>query len=107
MSETANRPPQAAADPDSSATAPEPLRPAAPSKASQALAFAGIVIAGICGGLAGYAFGDLQCEQGCPLEASLWGAGGALLAAIGVGVVATLTLRATTEWHAGPPTKKS
>ncbi len=78
----------------------QPLRSAAPSKKAQVLAFSGIVVAGICGALAGYAFGDLQCQDGCPLQAALWSLGGALVAAIGVGVVATLTLRATNEWRA-------
>lgn len=77
----------------------EPLRPATPSKAAQTLAFLGIVVAGICGGLAGYAFGDLQCGGDCPLEAALWALGGALVAAVGVGIVATLVLRAMSEWH--------
>ena len=113
MSETSNRSQRtggepgggsAKAQPGSRPDPTQPLRSATPSKATQALAFAGIVVAGICGGLAGYAFGDLQCgEQGCPLEAALWGLGGALLAASGVGVVATLTLRAMTEWQAKPP----
>lgn len=77
----------------------EPLRPAAPSRKAQLLAFSGIVVAGICGALAGYAFGDLQCDEGCALQAALWALGGALVAAIGVGIVATLALRAMNEWN--------
>jgi len=87
------------ASPTQSSGHQDPLRPAAPSRKAQLLAFSGIVVAGICGALAGYAFGDLQCDEGCALQAALWALGGALVAAIGVGIVATLALRAMNEWN--------
>jgi hypothetical protein len=59
---------------------------------------AAIVIAGICGGLIGYAFVDLQCEGDCTVWAGLSGIIGAVLAATGVAIVAVLTLRAMDEW---------
>jgi hypothetical protein len=72
---------------------------AAPSRPVRALAFASIVIAGLCGGLIGYAFTDLQCTDGCSTLAG----GGALLGAIifaaGVAIVAVLVLRAMDEWQ--------
>lgn len=74
---------------------------AAPSRPVRALAFASIVIAGLCGGLIGYAFTDLQCTDGCSTLAG----GGALLGAIifagGVAIVAVLVLRAMDEWESG------
>ena len=60
---------------------------------------AAIVIAGICGGLIGYAFIDLQCEGSCTVWAGLSGLIGAVLAATGVAIVAVLTLRAMDEWE--------
>lgn len=75
-------------------------RPAAtPSGVSRWLAMAAIVIAGICGGLIGYAFVDLQCEGDCTVWAGLSGLVGAILAATGVAIVAVLTLRAMDEWE--------
>ena len=72
---------------------------AVPSRPVRALAFASIVIAGLCGGLIGYAFTDLQCTEGCSTLAG----GGALLGAIifaaGVAIVAVLVLRAMDEWQ--------
>jgi len=63
------------------------------------LAFASIVIAGACGGLIGYAFTDLQCENGCTTAAGFGGLIGALVGAVGVAIVAVLVLRAMDEWE--------
>ena len=60
---------------------------------------AAIVIAGVCGGLIGYAFVDLQCEGDCTVWAGLGGLVGAVFAAVGVAIVAVLTLRAMDEWE--------
>ena len=60
---------------------------------------AAIVIAGVCGGLIGYAFVDLQCEGDCTVWAGLSGLAGAVIAATGVAIVAVLTLRAMDEWE--------
>jgi hypothetical protein len=77
-----------------------PDRPAAtPSGPARWSALAAIVIAGICGGLIGYAFVDLQCEGNCTLWAGLGGLAGAVMAATGVAIVAVLTLRAMDEWE--------
>ena len=77
--------------------APEPLT-ADPPKAARLAAFGSILLGGILGGLVGYGVGDVMFRNGT------WAAVGALLGAItgavGVGVVANLTLRAMNEWNA-------
>ena len=58
-----------------------------------------IVVAGACGGLIGWAVVDLQCTGDCALLTGLGGLVGALIAAVGVAIVAVLTLRAMNEWQ--------
>ncbi len=72
---------------------------ALPSTGARVLAFASILIAGACGGLIGYAVVDLQCEGDCTTPAGIGGLTGAVIFAVGVGVVAVLALRAMTEWR--------
>lgn len=78
-------------------TAPEPLA-ADPPTAARVGAFVLILIGGALGGLVGYGVGDVMYGN------STWAAIGALIGgltgAIGVGVVANLTLRAMNEWQA-------
>ncbi len=62
------------------------------------LAFGAIIVAGVCGGLIGYAFTDLQCEGDCTTANGLSAIVGAAIAAGGVAVVAILALRAMGEW---------
>lgn len=70
---------------------------ALPSRSARALAFAAIVVGGICGGLIGYGFMDLSGSgsTGSALGALV----GSVLAASGVAVVAVLALRAMGEWR--------
>ena len=75
------------------------LRAAAPPPAVRGLAVGSIIIGGICGGLIGFAFTDLQCTDGCTGWAGASGVLGALIGAIGVAVVAILVLRAMDEWE--------
>lgn len=90
--------------------APDPqITSSLPSTMARALAFLAILVAGLCGGLIGYAIVDLQCTSGCGgTSAGLGALVGAVLAAGGVAVVAVLVLRAMAEWrtieHAGDPT---
>lgn len=63
------------------------------------LAFVAIVLGGLCGGLIGYGFTDLQCADGCTGLAGGAGLLGAVVGAGGVGVVAVLALRAMGEWR--------
>ena len=74
---------------------------AAPSSRARLVALLAIVFAGACGGLVGYAVTDLQCPGGCPTMAGVIGLGGAVTAALGVGIVAVLALRAMAEWRTG------
>ena len=64
------------------------------------LALGAIIIAGLCGGLIGFAVTDLQCDNGCSTLAGGVGAASALGAAGGVAIVAVLALRAMGEWEA-------
>lgn len=70
-----------------------------PSRGARALAFVAILVGGLCGGLIGYGFTDLQCEDGCTAVAGGVGLLGAVVGAVGVGVVAILALRAMGEWR--------
>jgi hypothetical protein len=83
-----------AAEPPADDYAPTML----PSAGARALAFAAILLAGLCGGLIGYAVIDLT--GGSTLVAGLVGLAGAVFAAVGVGIVAVLALRAMGEWRA-------
>ena len=72
---------------------------ALPSTAARWLAFAAIVLAGVCGALIGFSVADLQTEG----DATVWKGLGLLIggaaAAGGVAVVAVLVLRAMSEWR--------
>ena len=82
--------------PDDAAAEP---RSALPSVGARVVAFSAVLVAGLCGGLIGYAFTDLQCEGNCTIPAGLSGIVGAAVAAGGVAVVVVLALRAMGEWH--------
>ena len=69
-----------------------------PSKPSQALAFGSILLGGLCGGLIGFAFTDLQCSGSCTGASGISALIGAIVGAGGVGVVSILALRAMNEW---------
>jgi hypothetical protein len=84
--------------PESSDYAPTAL----PSTGARVLAFVAILVGGLCGGLIGYAFVDLQCTGDCGLLAGGAGLLGAVIGAVGVGIVAVLALRAMGEWRARP-----
>lgn len=73
---------------------------ALPSVRARAVAFAVIVVGGICGLLIGRALVSLQCSGPCSVEAGLGALAGAILGAGGVSVVAVLALRAMGDWQA-------
>lgn len=75
-----------------------PVDSALPPTTARALAVAAIVFAGICGGLIGWKVIDLQVTDAGFL-AGLGGLVGAVVFAGGVGVVASLVLRAMSEWN--------
>ena len=80
-------------------TEPTVVPSALPSGRARILAVLAIVVAGTCGALIGYSFADLQCDGSC----TGWKGGGlvagALIASVGVAIVAVLTLRAMDEWQ--------
>ena len=90
--------------PTSDDSEPDPASPpgvvsALPSTGARVLAFAAIVVAGLCGGMIGYAVAGLQCTGSCTLPQGLGALFGALVGAGGVAVVAVLVLRAMGEWR--------
>jgi hypothetical protein len=76
-----------------------PIESAVPPVGARVLAFVAILVAGACGGIIGSAIADLQCTGDCTVPTGLAGVVGAVLAALGVAVVAVLVLRAMGEWQ--------
>jgi len=58
-----------------------------------------ILIGGACGAMIGYSFADLQCTGDCTTWKGASLLIGAVVAAVGVAIVAVLTLRAMDEWQ--------
>lgn len=75
-----------------------PVESALPPTIARVLALVATVFAGVCGGLIGWKVVDLQVTDAGAL-AGLGGLVGAVGFAAGVGVVASLVLRAMTEWN--------
>lgn len=83
---------------------PTPERPgrsesALPSVGARIIAFLAIIVAGIAGGIIGYAFVDLQTTGDSAVPAGIGALIGAVIAAVGTAVVVILTLRAMGEWR--------
>ena len=72
---------------------------AVPPVGARVLAFVAIVVAGVCGGLIGYAIVHVQCHRACATPEGISAVVGAGIAAGGVSVVAVLVLRAMGEWR--------
>ncbi|HEY2813310.1 MAG TPA: CvpA family protein [Acidimicrobiales bacterium] len=89
-------------------TAPEPgprptpedpgVESSLPSTGARVLAFAAILLGGLCGGMIGYSVTDLECTGNCSANTALGGVVGAVMGALGVAVIAVLALRAMGEW---------
>ena len=77
-------------------------RSALPGRRARAVAMLAILLAGVCGGLIGYALVDVSCSGDCGWQLGVGTFVGAVASASGVAVVATLTLRAMHEWRAAP-----
>jgi hypothetical protein len=75
------------------------LETALPSVGARIIAFVAIVIAGIAGGIIGYAFVDLQTTGDAALATGIGALVGAVVTAGGTAVVVVLTLRAMGEWR--------
>lgn len=71
---------------------------ALPSPAARAAAFAAIILGGLAGGLIGYSLVRVQCAGECALGRGLGAFSGAVVAGLGMSVVAVLVLRAVGEW---------
>lgn len=84
-------------EPESLPVIPAPT--SLPPRSARGLAVLAIAIGGICGGLIGFAFTDLQCDDDCTVLAGLSGLAGAVIGAGGVAIVAVLALRAMDEWR--------
>ena len=74
-----------------------PLSALPPPKA-RAAAFLAILLGGLAGGLIGYTLVKLQCHGTCATQRGLGTLVGAIIAALGMSVVAVLVLRAVGEW---------
>ncbi|CAN5735732.1 hypothetical protein BH24ACT3_BH24ACT3_19170 [soil metagenome] len=85
--------------PDDRPTDTDPPPSALPSPGARALAFAAILVGGVCGWLIGYAVTDLQCTGSCTVQTGTGGVLGAVVGAAGVAVIAVLVLRAMGEWR--------
>ena len=72
---------------------------ALPSVEARAAAFVAILVGGGLGGLIGHSFVRLQCDGSCTVPNGLGMVVGTLVGALGVAVVAVLTLRAFGEWR--------
>lgn len=78
-----------------------PERPlsAIPPVTARAIAFTTILLAGLAGGLIGYALVDLQYSGDSTVPAGLGLLVGAVVSAGGLAIVAVLALRAMGEWR--------
>ncbi len=72
-----------------------------PSRWAFLLAFGGVVLAGILGGIIGYGIADVSSPS--DLSRLVGTFVGALIGAGGVGIVAVLVLRAMAEWRRQNP----
>lgn len=79
-----------------------PSQSALPGRRARAVAVLAILLAGVCGGLIGYAFVDVSCTGDCGWQLGVGALTGAVASASGTAVVASLTLRASHEWRSGP-----
>jgi predicted lipid-binding transport protein (Tim44 family) len=83
---------------------PSSQRPlsALPAPTARAAAFVAILLGGLIGGLIGYTLVDVQCEGACTGPRGAGAFFGAVACALGMSVVAVLTLRAIGEWRQLP-----
>jgi hypothetical protein len=73
--------------------------PTLPSPLARGIGFVAILLAGAAGGFIGYAITDLQCSGDCTVNTGIGGLVGAIIAAVGVGIVVQLALKAMHEWR--------
>lgn len=71
---------------------------ALPAPTARLAAFVAILLGGLAGGLIGYTLVKLQCHGTCAAQRGIGALVGAIIAALGMSVVAVLVLRALGEW---------
>ena len=71
---------------------------ALPAPTARLAAFVAILLGGLAGGLIGYTLVKLQCHGTCAAQRGIGALVGAVIAALGMSVVAVLVLRALGEW---------
>ena len=71
---------------------------ALPAPTARLAAFVAILLGGLAGGLIGYTLVKLQCHGTCAAQRGIGALVGAIVAALGMSVVAVLVLRALGEW---------
>ncbi len=71
---------------------------ALPAPTARVAAFVAILLGGLAGGLIGYTLVKLQCHGTCAAQRGIGALVGAVVAALGMSVVAVLVLRALGEW---------
>lgn len=81
------------------AAAPERPLSALPSPLARAVAFVGVLLGGLAGAVIGYSLVAIQCTGDCAVNKGLGLLAGAVIAALGMAVVAVLGLRAMGEWR--------
>ena len=74
-----------------------------PSRWAYLLAFGGVVLAGVLGGIIGYGIADVSSQS--DVSHVVGALIGVLIGAGGVGIVAVLVLRAMAEWRRHGPTR--
>lgn len=78
---------------------PERALSALPSVTARAVAFLGVLLGGLAGGLIGHSLVDIQCAGDCSTPTALGLVLGSVVAALGMAVVGVLALRAMGEWR--------
>ena len=73
---------------------------ALPSVAARVSAFVAIFVGGAAGALIGHSFAVLSCDGSCEVRRGLYLWIGSIIGALGVSVIAVLSLRAVGEWGA-------
>ncbi|MEL6892620.1 MAG: hypothetical protein AAFP84_13550 [Actinomycetota bacterium] len=91
---TPNRSPVTPDDPDGE----RPLS-ALPPVGVRLGAFAAVCLSGLAGAVIGYSLVSLQCDGDCAVPLGIGILVGALIASIGMAIVAVLVMRALGEWR--------
>jgi hypothetical protein len=73
-----------------------------PSRAAFLIAYLAVVVSGLFGAAIGFGLVDASCRGDCAVPKAVGAIVGAITAAVGVGVVAVLALRAMAEWRRPP-----